>query len=105
MRALVRSLIAIVLTTVVFGFVYPLVMTGFAQVAFKNKANGSLITRNGIVVGSKLAAQELHGAEVLPRSARPRRRPPTTPARRPSRTSARRIPTWRRTSRSRRRRS
>jgi potassium-transporting ATPase KdpC subunit len=57
MRALVRSLIVIVLTTLVFGFVYPIVMTGFAQVAFKNKANGSLITRNGVVVGSRLAAQ------------------------------------------------
>ena len=58
MRALVRSLIAIVLTTLLFGFVYPIVMTGFAQVAFKNKANGSLITRNGVVVGSRLAAQD-----------------------------------------------
>ena len=33
-------------------------MTGFAQVAFEHKANGSLITRNGKVVGSELAAQE-----------------------------------------------
>jgi K+-transporting ATPase ATPase C chain len=57
MRALGRSLIVIVLATVVFGFVYPIVLTGFAQVAFKNKANGSLITRNGVVVGSRLAAQ------------------------------------------------
>ena len=40
------SLIAIVLTAV-FGFGYPAVMTGFAQVAFSNKANGSLIKRNG----------------------------------------------------------
>jgi potassium-transporting ATPase KdpC subunit len=57
MRALARALIVIVLATVIFGFAYPLVMTGFAQVAFKNKANGSLITRNGVVVGSRLAAQ------------------------------------------------
>ena len=66
MTRLVRSVIAIVVTTVVFGFAYPLVMTGFAQVAFKDKANGSLITRNGVVVGSRLAAQEFTGAEVLP---------------------------------------
>jgi K+-transporting ATPase ATPase C chain len=58
MRSLVRSLIVIVLATVAFGFVYPLVLTGFAQVAFKNKADGSLITRNGVVVGSRLAAQD-----------------------------------------------
>jgi K+-transporting ATPase ATPase C chain len=57
MRDLGRALIAIVLATLLFGFAYPLVMTGFAQVAFKNKANGSLITRNGVVVGSRLAAQ------------------------------------------------
>jgi K+-transporting ATPase ATPase C chain len=57
MRDLGRTVIAIVLATLLFGFAYPLVMTGFAQVAFKNKANGSLITRNGVVVGSRLAAQ------------------------------------------------
>jgi potassium-transporting ATPase KdpC subunit len=57
MRDLGRSLIAIVLATLLFGFAYPLVMTGFAQVVFKSKANGSLITRNGVVVGSRLAAQ------------------------------------------------
>ena len=59
MRAIVRSVLVIVLATLLFGFVYPVVMTGFAQVAFKNKANGSLITRNGVVVGSRLAAQDL----------------------------------------------
>jgi potassium-transporting ATPase KdpC subunit len=65
MRTLARSLIVIVLTTVLFGFVYPLVMTGFAQVAFKNKANGSLITRNGVVVGSKLAAQNFTASKYF----------------------------------------
>jgi len=57
MKNVLSSVIAIVALTLVFGFVYPLVMTGFAQVAFKHQANGSLITRNGTVVGSKLAAQ------------------------------------------------
>jgi len=56
-RDLRASLVAIVVVTLAFGFAYPAVMTGFAQVAFKNKANGSLITRDGKVVGSKLAAQ------------------------------------------------
>jgi potassium-transporting ATPase KdpC subunit len=41
----------------VFGLALPALFTGFAQVAFKSQANGSLITRNGKVVGSKLAAQ------------------------------------------------
>ena len=57
-RSVVRSIVAVVVLTVAFGLIYPVVMTGIAQVAFKNKANGSLITMNGRVVGSKLAAQE-----------------------------------------------
>jgi len=65
MRTAVTSVIAIVLATLFFGFAYPLVMTGFAQVAFKHQANGSLIERNGKVVGSKLAAQEFTGARYF----------------------------------------
>ena len=56
-RTVVGSAIAVVVLTLVLGFAYPLVMTGFAQVAFHDEANGSLITRDGKVVGSKLAAQ------------------------------------------------
>ncbi len=57
MRNLVASIAAIVVITAFFGFAYPAAMTGFASVTFSNKANGSLIVRNGTVVGSKLAAQ------------------------------------------------
>ena len=57
MRNVISSVLAIVVLTAVFGFAYPLVMTGVAQVAFKSQANASLITVNGKVVGSKLAAQ------------------------------------------------
>ncbi len=56
-RALVSSLVAAVLFTAVFGFAYPALMTGFAQVAFPEKADGSLVERDGQVVGSRLAAQ------------------------------------------------
>jgi K+-transporting ATPase ATPase C chain len=56
-RALGRSVIAVVVITLVFGLAYPLVFTGFAQLAFSDKADGSLIERDGKVVGSKLAAQ------------------------------------------------
>ena len=65
LRATVSSVIAIVLTTVVLGLAYPLVMTVFAQVAFKSQANGSLINSNGKVVGSKLAAQAFTGARYF----------------------------------------
>jgi len=61
MRSVISSVAAIVVLTAVFGFAYPLVMTGFAQVAFKHQANGSLIKVNGKVVGSKLAAQQFTG--------------------------------------------
>jgi K+-transporting ATPase ATPase C chain len=57
MRVLGRSVIAVVVLTLVFGLVYPLVFTGFAQLAFSDKADGSLIERDGKVVGSKFAAQ------------------------------------------------
>lgn len=61
MRNVLSSVLAIVVLTAVFGFAYPLVMTGVAQVAFKGQANGSLITVGGKVVGSKLAAQQFSG--------------------------------------------
>jgi len=57
MRVLGRSVVAVVVLTLVLGFVYPLLFTGFAQLAFAGKANGSLVERDGKVVGSKLAAQ------------------------------------------------
>ena len=65
MRAAVSSVIALVVLTAVFGFAYPLVMTGFAQVAFKGQANGSLIKVDGTVVGSRLAAQEFTSAKYF----------------------------------------
>jgi K+-transporting ATPase ATPase C chain len=52
-----RSVIAVVVLTLVFGIAYPVLVTGFAQLAFSDKADGSLIERDGKVVGSRLAAQ------------------------------------------------
>jgi len=57
MRALLASLVAIVVLTVVLGFGYPALMTGVAQVTMSHQADGSLIERNGTIVGSSLAAQ------------------------------------------------
>ena len=47
----------IVVFTVLLGIVYPLAMTGAAQVLFPDKANGSLVKLDGQVVGSELAGQ------------------------------------------------
>ena len=57
MRTILASIVAVVVITAFFGFAYPAVMTGFAQVTFQNKANGSLVDAKGRLVGSKLAAQ------------------------------------------------
>lgn len=58
MKSVLGSIAAVVLLTAFFGFAYPAVMTGFASVAFPNKAGGSLVERNGEVRGSQLAAQQ-----------------------------------------------
>jgi K+-transporting ATPase ATPase C chain len=57
MQLLGRSAIAVVVLTLVFGVAYPVVFTGFSQLVFSDKADGSLVERDGKVVGSKLAAQ------------------------------------------------
>jgi K+-transporting ATPase ATPase C chain len=52
----------LLLFTLLTGVVYPLVVTGIAQVAFHDKANGSLVEVDGTVVGSSGIAQEFKGA-------------------------------------------
>jgi K+-transporting ATPase ATPase C chain len=52
---------AIVLTvvlTLMVGVAYPLVVTGLAQVLFNHQANGSLVTKNGHIIGSEQIGQE-----------------------------------------------
>jgi len=58
MKNLMTAVLMTVVTTVLLGVVYPLVVTGVAQVVFPDKANGSLIKRDdGTVVGSRLIGQ------------------------------------------------
>src|ERR1700722_7875100 len=52
--------------TVLCGFIYPLVMLGVSQAVFHNKANGSLVSYNGHVVGSGLLCQECVDAKGNP---------------------------------------
>jgi len=54
-----------VVTTVLLGVIYPLVVTGLAQVLFRDKANGQLIVRNGEVVGSRIIGQGFAGPGYL----------------------------------------
>ncbi|HEX4068213.1 MAG TPA: potassium-transporting ATPase subunit KdpC [Acidobacteriaceae bacterium] len=62
MDATLRSTLGIAIrytlvTTVLLGIVYPLVVTGIAQLTMRGKADGSLIVRNGQVIGSELIGQ------------------------------------------------
>ena len=64
-RQLRPALIAIVVFTVLFGVVYPLFSTLVGQVAFGDKADGSLIRRDGVVVGSELIGQTFTAPEYF----------------------------------------
>ncbi len=48
-------------TTVMFGVLYPLAVTGLAQVLFPHQANGQLIEKNGRIVGSRIIGQTFNG--------------------------------------------
>jgi len=62
-RNLTRAILFTLVLAVLTGLVYPLVMTGFAQVAFHAKANGSVVTVNGRQVGSAFVGQLWKGPE------------------------------------------
>lgn len=57
LRLALRSLAAAAVLTVAFGFAYPGVLTGIAQLAFPGRADGSVVEADGRPVGSRLAAQ------------------------------------------------
>ena len=84
--ALVRQHIAafraLLVFTVLCGIIYPVVMFGVAQVAFPGRANGSLVSYNGKVVGSGLLCQEFVDAKgnPLPQYFQPRPSDASNPA-------------------------
>jgi K+-transporting ATPase ATPase C chain len=60
-KHLITSLLMTVATTVLLGVLYPLLITGIAQLLFPDKANGQLIRRDGRVVGSRIIGQPFTG--------------------------------------------
>lgn len=65
LEQLSQALRATVLFTLLTGLIYPAVITGLCQVLFKDKANGSLVTQSGQVVGSALLSQNFTRPEYF----------------------------------------
>jgi potassium-transporting ATPase KdpC subunit len=56
-KNLIIAVLMTLVTTVLFGLLFPLLITGLSQILFPKQANGELITKNGRIVGSRLIGQ------------------------------------------------
>lgn len=61
-RNLITAVLMTVVTTILLGLVYPLLITGLSQVLARHKADGQLITKDGATIGSRIIAQPFAGA-------------------------------------------
>src|SRR5882672_5698850 len=62
MKNLLTAILMTIVTTVLFGLIYPLAVTGIAQLVFPDKANGQLIKRpDGTIIGSEIIGQSFSG--------------------------------------------
>jgi K+-transporting ATPase ATPase C chain len=59
------AIILVVVLTVLTGLIYPLVVTGLAQLLFPHQANGSLIVQDGRIIGSELIGQNFAGPQYF----------------------------------------
>ena len=64
-KHLITSLRMTLVMTVLLGLIYPLVITGLAQMLFRDKANGQIILRNGEAIGSRILAQPFSSAKYF----------------------------------------
>jgi K+-transporting ATPase ATPase C chain len=64
-KNLITAVLMTVATTILLGIVYPLVVTGIAQVIFPKQANGQLIRKSGKTVGSRIIGQGFSGASYF----------------------------------------
>jgi K+-transporting ATPase ATPase C chain len=60
-KNLITAVLMTIATTILFGLVYPLVVTGLAQVIFPKQANGQLIQKDGKTIGSRIIGQGFSG--------------------------------------------
>ena len=64
-KVMITACLYTAVTAVVLGLLYPLAITGAAQLLFRDRANGQLIVRDGQVVGSRLIGQSFAGAQYF----------------------------------------
>ncbi len=64
-KNLITSVLMTVATTILLGVVYPLLVTGIAQVLFPHRANGQLMRRDGKIVGSSIIGQGFSGTSYF----------------------------------------
>jgi K+-transporting ATPase ATPase C chain len=64
-KHLITAFLMTIVTTILLGILYPLLITALAQVLFREKANGQLITRNGQAIGSRIIAQPFTSAKYF----------------------------------------
>src|SRR6201997_524221 len=64
-KNLITAFLMTIATTILLGLIYPLVITGLAQLLFHDKANGQIITRNGEAIGSRIIAQPFTSAKYF----------------------------------------
>lgn len=60
-KNLITSILYTIVTAVLLGILYPLLMTGLAHALFRDKANGQLVSRNGQIIGSRIIGQAFSG--------------------------------------------
>ena len=60
-KNLITAVLMTIVTTILLGIIYPLVVTALSQVLFHDKANGQLISQNGKVIGSRIIGQPFTG--------------------------------------------
>jgi K+-transporting ATPase ATPase C chain len=65
MKLIIQSIRLTILWTIICGLAYPVVITVVAQLAFKDQANGSLVMRDGKIIGSALLAQQFTGSNYF----------------------------------------
>ncbi|NJM42215.1 MAG: potassium-transporting ATPase subunit KdpC [Anaerolineae bacterium] len=65
MKQLRPAFVSLIVLTIITGVIYPLLITGIAQAVFPSQANGSLIMKEGVVIGSAFIGQQFEGPQYF----------------------------------------